>query len=257
MTVRPKKSLGQHFLRDENIARKIVGSLDLPAEVPLLEIGPGMGVLTKYLIGNGRESKVIEIDMEAYEHLLLRFPGKEELIIHADFLKYDIASVFQRPFGIIGNFPYNVSSQIFFRILEYRQDVVQVVCMIQKEVADRLKAGPGTKTCGILSVLLQTFYNIEFLFSVNPSVFTPPPKVQSSVIRLSRNEREGLPVSDKLFFRVVKAAFNHRRKTLRNSLKGQFDISGIDEELLKNRPEQLGVEQFIDLAAGLGTGKSV
>jgi 16S rRNA (adenine1518-N6/adenine1519-N6)-dimethyltransferase len=257
MAVRPKKSLGQHFLRDENIARKIVGSLDLSPEVPLLEIGPGMGVLTKYLFDSGRELKVIEIDRDAHEHLRLRFPGKDARLILADFLDYDLEGIFSRTYALIGNFPYNISSQIFFRVLEYRQDIVQVVCMIQREVAERLKAGPGSKTYGILSVLLQTYYHIDLLFHVPPTVFSPPPRVQSSVIRLARNERRDLPCSDHLFFRTVKTAFNQRRKILRNSLKEKFDTSAIDEQVLKRRPEELGVEEFIDLATGLAGDKSV
>ena len=251
MSVRPKKSLGQHFLRDENIARKIVDSLDLPGEIPLLEIGPGMGVLTKYLFDLDREVKVIEIDREAYAHLQVRFPDQADRIIHEDFLKYDLSCAFNTPFAIIGNFPYNISSQIFFRVLDHRRDVMQVVCMIQKEVAERLRAGPGSKTYGILSVLLQAFYDIRILFPVSPSVFTPPPGVQSAVIRLTRNDRKELPCDEAVFRKLVKTSFNQRRKILRNSLKGQFSIEGLDPEVLQKRPEQLGVGQFIDLAARL------
>lgn len=253
MSVRPKKSLGQHFLRDENIARKIVDSLDLPEKMPVLEIGPGMGVLTKYLLDLDREVKLIEIDKEAYAHLLVRFPGQAQQVLHEDFLKYDLSSLFQSPFAIIGNFPYNISSPIFFRVLDHRQDVRQVVCMIQKEVAERLRAGPGTKTYGILSVLLQAFYDIRILFSVSPSVFSPPPRVQSAVIRLTRNDRSELPCDEAIFRKLIKTSFNQRRKTLRNSLKGHFSVENLDPVVLQKRPEQLSVEQFIELASRIET----
>ena len=253
MSVRPKKSLGQHFLRDENIARKIVDSLDLPEKMPVLEIGPGLGVLTRYLFDLSREVKVIEIDREAYAHLQMRFPANVEQLLHADFLKSDLSTMFQSPFAIIGNFPYNISSQIFFRVLNYKQEVRQVVCMIQKEVAERLKAGPGSKTYGILSVLLQAFYDIHILFPVNPSVFSPPPRVQSAVIRLTRNSRNELPCDEAIFRKLVKTSFNQRRKILRNSLKGQFAVESLDPEVLQNRPEQMSVEQFIELAVRVET----
>jgi 16S rRNA (adenine1518-N6/adenine1519-N6)-dimethyltransferase len=257
MPVRPKKSLGQHFLRDENIARKIVGSLDLPEEIPVLEVGAGTGVLTKYLFSSGRDVKVMEIDKEAYSHLLEIFPGQEDNILQNDFLKYDLSGIFSKPYAIIGNFPYNISSQIFFRILEQKQDIPQVVCMIQKEVADRLRAGHGSKTYGILSVLLQAFYDIKYLFPVSPSVFYPPPRVQSAVIRLTRNERRDLPCDEQTFRRVVKAGFNQRRKTLRNSLKAAFSTEGLDPEILGLRPEQLDVQQFIDLTVAIESLKSL
>ncbi len=257
MSVRPKKSLGQHFLRDENIARKIVNSLDLTGSIPVLEIGPGTGVLTKYLFETGQPVKVMEIDREAISWLIERFPGRKDDILHDDFLRCDLTGIFPAPFRVIGNFPYNISSQIFFRILGYKNDIPQVVCMIQKEVADRIRSGPGSKTYGILSVLLQAFYDIVYLFPVSPSVFTPPPAVRSAVVRLTRNNRTELPCSEKTFTKVVKAAFNQRRKMLRNSLKSLFDTEPIDRGLLDCRPEQLTIEQFIELAAGLEAGKSV
>ena len=256
MSVRPKKSLGQHFLHDENIARKIVGSLDLPGDIPVLEIGPGTGVLTKYLFSLEHTVKIMEIDGEAYSYLLERFPDKKDKIIHHDFLRYDLSGIFNDPFAIIGNFPYNISSQIFFRILEHRQVIPQVVCMIQKEVADRLRAGPGSKTYGILSVLLQAFYDISYLFPVGPGVFSPPPRVQSAVIRLMRNARDELPCQERTFHGVVKSAFNQRRKTLRNSLKGRFSTERLDPEIMALRPEQLSVQQFIELAVKVETDKS-
>ena len=257
MSVRPKKSLGQHFLRDENIARKIVGCLDLPGDIPVLEIGPGMGVLTKYLFALDRTVKVMEIDGEAYSYLLEHFPDKQANIIHYNFLKSYLSGIFEDPFAIIGNFPYNISSQIFFRILEHKQIIRQVVCMVQKEVANRLRAGPGTKTYGILSVLLQAFYDITLLFQVSPGVFSPPPRVQSAVIRLNRNARRELPCNEQTFRNVVKSAFNQRRKILRNSLKNHYSIEQLDPRILALRPEQLSIQQFIELARKVETGKSV
>lgn len=253
MPVRPKKSLGQHFLRDENIARKVTGSLDLPDDIPLLEIGPGTGVLTKYLFASGRDMKVIEIDREAHSHLQVRFPSRADRIILGDFLKQDLEGIFPGSFAVIGNFPYNISSQIFFRILDHHRKIPQVVCMIQREVADRLRAVPGSKTYGILSVLLQAFYDVRMLFTVGPSVFWPPPKVHSAVIRLARNDRKELPCSEETFRRIVKTAFNQRRKVLRNSLKSIINPEVFDRELMGTRPEQLGVEDFILLARQAGT----
>jgi 16S rRNA (adenine1518-N6/adenine1519-N6)-dimethyltransferase len=248
--VRPKKSLGQHFLKDENIARKIVSSLPEGA-TNILEIGPGMGVLTKYLLELPFKSAYfIDTDKESIEYLRENYPGSRDRMIHGDFLEYDAAGLFAEPFVIIGNFPYNISSQIFFKALEHREKVSHVVCMVQKEVAERMASGPGSKKYGILSVLLQAFYRIEYLFTVNESVFYPPPKVKSAVIRLSRNERQSLGCDEKKFFQVVKTAFNQRRKTLRNSLRATgFDI-GTSEmaEYAGKRAEQLSVEEFIRLA---------
>ncbi len=247
MSVRPKKGLGQHFLRDENIAKKIVLSLEADISNTVIEVGPGTGVLSKYLYEHYPEMFVLEIDREAWDYLLKKFPEHQERIILGDFLKSDLLNRLEAPISIIGNFPYNISSQIFFRVLENRHKVEDVVCMIQKEVADRISSPPGSKVYGILSVLLQAFYDIEYLFSVGPTVFNPPPKVQSAVIRLKRNSIEKLACKEDIFFRVVKASFNQRRKTLRNSLKGQFTIPDPVPEIFSLRPEQLPVEKFVEL----------
>jgi 16S rRNA (adenine1518-N6/adenine1519-N6)-dimethyltransferase len=247
--VRPKKHLGQHFLKDENIARKIVDSLQLTG-VPIIEIGPGMGVLTKFLLQlENRECFFMDTDRESIEFLNDAFPKHTDRFMHADFLKFNLDTLFPGKFVIIGNFPYNISSQILFKVLERRQQVTEVVCMIQKEVAERLAAGPRSKTYGILSVLLQAYYRIEYLFTVNETVFIPPPKVKSAVIRLTRNDREKLDCDEALFFKVVKTAFNQRRKTLRNSLK-TFYIDYERGELLHlagKRAEELSVEDFVQL----------
>jgi len=247
MPVRPKKSLGQHFLKDENIARKIVNSLEYELAGSVLEVGPGTGVLTKYLFGLGDNINLIEIDKESCEYLAEQFPENSGSIHKGDFLKDDITTLLIKPAAVIGNFPYNISSQIFFRILENRRVIDQVVCMIQKEVADRIRAPHGSKTYGILSVLVQTWYDIEFLFRVPPQVFHPPPRVQSAVIRLKRNQQSHLDCDEDLFFRVVKSAFNHRRKTLKNSLKGFFSLPEILPDIFSLRPEQLSVARFIEL----------
>lgn len=242
--VRPKKKLGQHFLKDKNIARKIVDSLG--ATVPnVLEVGPGMGVLTRYLLERpGFNLHVVEIDAESVEYLKSHFPELTERIHSRDFLKWDAAEL-PDLFSIIGNFPYNISSQIFFRILTWRNRVPEVVCMVQKEVAERLSAPHGSKTYGILSVLLGAFYDIEYLFTVSEQVFIPPPKVKSAVIRLRRNPVEKLHCNEELFFRIVKAAFNKRRKMLRNSLS-ELELE-IPEQFAEKRPEQLSVADFIRL----------
>lgn len=242
--VRPKKKLGQHFLKDRNIARKIVDSLG--ATVPdVLEVGPGTGVLTAFLLHRpGFNLQLVEIDAESVEYLQNHFPELDGKIHSRDFLKWDAAEL-PDVFSIIGNFPYNISSQIFFRILAWRNRVPEVVCMVQKEVAERLSAPPGSKTYGILSVLLGAFYSIEYLFTVSEQVFIPPPKVKSAVIRLRRNPVEKLPCNEKLFFRIVKAAFNKRRKMLRNSLR-ELELE-IPEQFAEKRPEQLSVADFIRL----------
>jgi 16S rRNA (adenine1518-N6/adenine1519-N6)-dimethyltransferase len=247
--VQPKKHLGQHFLKDDNIARKIVDSLQ-PSESSILEIGPGMGVLTKFLLElPDKECYFMDTDRESIRYLNEAFPGHTGRFIHGDILKYNLKTLFPDKFDIIGNFPYNISSQILFKVLDHRQQVTHVVGMIQKEVAQRLAAGPGSKTYGILSVLLQAYYRIEYLFTVNETVFIPPPKVKSAVIRLTRNDREKLDCDEELFFKVVKTAFNQRRKTLRNSLR----IFYIDYErgelmhLAGKRAEELGVEDFVRL----------
>lgn len=246
-SVQPKKRLGQHFLKDENIAHKIVDSLTFKSRV--LEIGPGTGVLTKYLLNRTEELKLIEIDHESVEYLQISYPELSANIIEADFLKTDLAGIFQGQFGIIGNFPYNITSQILFKIIEHRSLIPEAVGMIQKEVAERLAAGPGSKTYGILSVLLGAFYEIKMLFTVSEHVFYPPPKVKSAVIRLTRKENFELSCNKTLFFVVVKTAFNQRRKTLRNSLKTLW-IGKIDPDqypIFKKRPEQLGLEEFTQL----------
>lgn len=246
MFMKPKKSLGQHFLKDENIARKIVGSLTGNFS-NILEIGSGKGVLTKYLINNKKLNPFfIETDSKSVDFLKNVFPGYKNRIIHADFLKYDLNQLFSEPFAIIGNLPYNISSQIFFKILKYKNNIPEVVCMIQKEVAERIASPPGNKKYGILSVLLQAYYKIEYLFTVSENVFIPPPKVKSAVIRLNRNSTYQLDCDEKLFFKVVKAGFNQRRKTLRNALKSfNFDKKESLTELLSKRAEQLGVDDFV------------
>ena len=246
--VYPKKHLGQHFLNDMNIARKIVDSLSAGTN-NVLEIGPGTGILTKLLIGSHYQNyNVIEIDEESIAFLKNRFPDFSENIIHGDFLKYKPDDLFPDKFSVIGNFPYNISSQILFKILECRNKVEEVVGMFQKEVAERIASQPGNKKYGILSVLVQAFYNIEYLFTVSESVFYPPPRVKSAVIRLQRNKAEILDCDEGLFFSIVKAGFNQRRKTLRNALKQfQFGSEKKLKDLLSKRAEQLSVGDFIFL----------
>lgn len=250
-TVRAKKHLGQHFLKDEHIAERIARSLT--GEVRnVLEIGPGMGVLTKYLVTEeDLNFWVIEIDSESVVYLHEHYP--ELKVVEGDFLRLDLSQLFNNEkFAIIGNFPYNISSQILFRVYECRNEVPEVVGMFQKEVAERVAAKPGSKTYGILSVLLSAFYNIEYLFTVDEHVFNPPPKVKSAVIRLRRNDIQSLECDEKLFTTVVKTGFNQRRKTMRNALKplGK-DLSTISEELLCKRAEQLTVEDFITITNNL------
>lgn len=293
MEVRAKKALGQHFLTDQSVAKRIVGALGgSAAEVcgtaeangkgiasgvagektdsaggrdKVLEIGPGMGVLSQYLLEREDIDLVmIEIDGESVDYLVSHFDKAEGRIIQGDYLKLDVGKLFDGPYRVIGNFPYNISSQIFFKILEDKDRVPEVVCMIQKEVAERIAEKPGSKTYGILSVLLQAWYDIEFLFTVGPGAFNPPPKVQSAVIRLRRNGRTSLPCDEALFKTVVKTAFNQRRKTLRNSLKPliadkasreQWDAETlsafVSRPVFDLRPERLGVEEFVDLTLSL------
>ena len=291
MEVRAKKALGQHFLTDQNIAKSIVAALQLPAaggkavasegkvnaevaSVPsvqltteqparmkVLEIGPGMGVLSQYLLQRQDvDLRMIEIDDESVEYLESHFPQAHGRVIFGDFLKLDIDELFPEEFHVIGNFPYNISSQIFFRIIDYRNRIPQTVCMIQKEVAERIAEKPGSKTYGILSVLLQAWYDIEYLFTVGSGAFAPPPKVQSAVIKLTRNRRTSLGCDENAFKNIVKTAFGQRRKTLRNSLKpiiaAKATTEGWDTETLTSftsapvfelRPERLSVEDFIGL----------
>jgi len=253
-SVRAKKNLGQHFLNDKNIAQKIVESLQANNVNKVLEIGPGMGVLTQFLLQNkAYETSAVEIDRESVEYLNTHFPEIKERIISADFLKLNLHNHFTEPFAIIGNFPYNISSQIFFKVLEYRNQIPEVVGMLQKEVAERLAAGPGSKTYGILSVFLQAYYNIEYLFTVNEDVFTPPPKVKSGVIRLTRNQTEHLDCDEKHFRGIVKMAFNQRRKTMRNSLKSMITSDELKSNpIFDKRPEQLGVDEFVMVVRMIG-----
>ena len=249
MSVKAKKHLGQHFLKDENIAKKIADTLSFQDYNSVLEIGPGMGVLTKYLLEKDTTTYVIEIDSESVEYLQANYLNLAPRIIEKDFLKYDLKEVFHdSQFAIIGNFPYNISTQIVFKVLEMREQIPEFSGMFQKEVAQRICEKEGSKAYGILSVLAQAFYNAEYLFTVPPSVFNPPPKVESGVLRLTRKEHLDLPCDEALFFRVVKTAFQQRRKTLRNSLK----IFNLSDNLKANaifgkRPEQLSVDSFIEL----------
>lgn len=247
--VKAKKHLGQHFLNDENIAQKIADSLTLQGYHNVLEIGPGMGVLTKYLLEKPVTTYVIEIDTESVAYLQNHYPKLDGKIISQDFLKYNLTEVLgTEPFAIIGNFPYNISSQIVFKTLELRNRIPEFSGMFQKEVAERICEKKGSKTYGILSVLTQAFYEAEYLFTVSEHVFTPPPKVKSGVLRLKRKENFQLPCDEKLFFNVVKTAFNQRRKTLRNSLKTYQLADNLKEDSIFDlRPEQLSVEQFIEL----------
>jgi 16S rRNA (adenine1518-N6/adenine1519-N6)-dimethyltransferase len=241
-----KKNLGQHFLNDTAIAKRIADSLTGVGYDTVLEIGPGMGVLTGYLTDRSfKDFRVIEIDNESVHFLKANFPSLN--VITGDFLIMDIENVFPEKMGVIGNFPYNISTQILFKVLKHREKVVEIAGMLQKEVAERICAGPGSKTYGIMSVLLQAFYKTEYLFTVSEHVFSPPPKVKSGVIRLTRNEVQDLGCDEALFFRVVKAAFNQRRKTLRNSVKSAFELKREDYPEFGLRPEQLSVAQFIQL----------
>lgn len=286
MEVRAKKSLGQHFLTDLSIAQRIADSLTAPVtpgdctgdtgsstssgkdgagQTDVLEVGPGMGVLTQFLLQRPELNlKMVEIDRESVDYLLVHFPQVNGSLIEADFLKLRLETFFKGQFCIIGNFPYNISSQIFFKILDYKESVPQVVCMIQKEVAERIAEKPGSKTYGILSVLLQAWYDIEYLFTVGEGAFNPPPKVKSAVIRLVRNSRKELGCDESLFKAVVKTSFNQRRKTMRNSLRpivsAKASREGWNEELVSAflsqpvfdlRPERLGVEDFISLTHSL------
>ncbi len=247
--VRPKKQLGQHFLKDEYIAEKIAGSLTYKNYKTVVEVGPGMGMLTKYLVTN-KETDIflVEVDRESVEYLNNNFKDLKNKIISADFLRIDLSKITNDNFAVIGNFPYNISSQILFKVLDYKQQIPEVVGMFQKEVALRIAAGHKNKSYGIISVLLQAYYDIEYLFTVDEHVFNPPPKVKSAVIRLIRKEKYSLDCDEVLFKNIVKTSFNQRRKTLRNSLKALGkDTTGLNTELLNKRAEQLTVQDFIDL----------
>ena len=248
--VKAKKHLGQHFLNDQQIARDIVEALTLHGNYSeVLEIGPGMGVLTKYLLEHKEyHTRVVDIDGESIQYLKKVFPLKEEDVIHGDFLKANLSEWYPGSFAIIGNFPYNISTEILFKVLDFREQIPEVVGMFQKEVAERFAAKNGNKTYGITSVLLQAYYDIEYLFTVHEHVFTPPPKVKSGVIRLRRNNRITLPCDETMFFKVVKAGFNMRRKTLRNALKSvNVQNISMDLPIFDKRAEQLSVEEFFDL----------
>lgn len=250
MLVKPKKVLGQHFLKDLNVARAIADTVDAQPDIPVLEVGPGMGVLTQFLLPKGREVKVVEIDYESVEYLRKEYPQIEDSIIEDDFLKMHLDNVFGgRQFVLTGNYPYNISSQIFFKMLDYKDYIPCCTGMIQKEVAERIASKPGKKAYGIISVLLQAWYDIEYLFTVDEHVFNPPPKVKSAVIRMKRNNVTNLGCNEELFKKIVKATFNQRRKTLRNSIKGILEDRNCDtsESIFNMRPEQLSVGDFIQL----------
>ena len=264
IAVKPKKFLGQHFLTDLSIAQQIADTVDACPEIPVLEVGPGMGVMTQFLVKKPRLVKVVEIDFESVDYLRKNYPSLEENIIEDDFLKMHLENTFGgQPFVLTGNYPYNISSQIFFKMLDYKDLIPCCTGMIQKEVAERITAQPGNKTYGILSVLIQAWYNVEYLFTVHEHVFNPPPKVKSAVIRMTRNEVSTLGCDERLFKRVVKTTFNQRRKTLRNNIKplladldnqrvnmGESKLDHslfLSQEIFDKRPEQLAVDQFIEL----------
>ncbi len=248
-TVRPKKALGQHFLKDLQIAKRIADTLSGYKQWPVLEVGPGMGVLTQFLLEAGYDLTVVELDHESVAYLEKNVEALRGRILSEDFLKLDLSVLFTSPFSIIGNYPYNISSQIFFKVLDYRDKIPCCSGMLQKEVAERLAAGPGSKTYGILSVLLQAWYDVEYLFTVSEDVFDPPPKVKSAVIRATRNNRRDLGCDEGLFKSVVKTSFNQRRKTLRNSMKPILgkDFPDYSLPVFDRRPEQLSVDEFVEL----------
>lgn len=251
MSVKAKKHLGQHFLKNENIAQQIAESLSGNGYTNVLEIGPGMGVLTKYLLQKNFTTHVIEIDTESVDYLKAHYLNLADRIISKDFLKINLSDYFgENQVAIIGNFPYNISSQIVFKALENRAQIPEFSGMFQKEVAERIAEKEGSKTYGILSVLTQAFYHVTYLFTVPPTVFNPPPKVDSGVIKLVRKENYTLPVNEQLFFKIVKTAFQQRRKTLRNSLKTLNLSENLREDsIFAKRPEQLSVQEFINLTA--------
>ncbi len=250
--VRPKKNLGQHFLTDLSIAKAIADTVDACPELPVLEVGPGMGVMTQYLVEKPRPLKVVEIDRESVAYLNEHFPKLRENILGEDFLRMDLNAVFDgQPFVLTGNYPYDISSQIFFKMLDNKELIPCCTGMIQREVALRMASEPGTKAYGILSVLIQAWYNVEYLFTVDEHVFNPPPKVKSAVIRMTRNEVTDLGCDERLFKRLVKTVFNQRRKMLRVSLKQMLPADSslftLHSSLLTKRPEQLSIQQFVEL----------
>lgn len=252
-TVRPKKNLGQHFLTDLNIAKAIADTVDACPEIPILEVGPGMGVLTQFLMPKERELKVVEIDSESVAYLNEKYPSLRPNIVGEDFLRMDLSRLFDgHKFVLTGNYPYDISSQIFFKMLDNKDLIPCCTGMIQREVALRMASAPGSKTYGILSVLIQAWYNVEYLFTVDENVFNPPPKVKSAVIRMTRNGVNDLGCDWAMFRRVVKTAFNQRRKMLRGSLKPLFprdsaDKSFFENDIMTKRPEQLTIQQFVEL----------
>ena len=255
-SVRPKKNLGQHFLTDLHVAERIADTVDACPQLPVLEVGPGMGVLTQYLLPKDREVKVVEIDRESVAYLLERWPELRDNILGEDFLRMDLNRVFDgQPFVLTGNYPYDISSQIFFKMLDYKELIPCCTGMIQKEMAERIAARPGTKSYGILSVLLQRWYDVEYLFTVEPGVFNPPPKVRSAVVRMTRNDVHECGCNEALLKKVVKAVFQQRRKMLRVSLKPFFAQTSPNRDHteflahpeLTKRPEQLSVDEFVEL----------
>lgn len=252
--VRAKKHLGQHFLKDKSIAKRISDSLSGEGYNQILEIGPGTGILTQFLLERKEETTVIELDRESVSYLKVNYPVLKDRIIEGDFLRMPFDEIFKEPIAIIGNFPYNISTQIVFKAIEYRDLIPEFSGMFQKEVAERIAAGPGSKTYGIMSVLVAAFYDAEYLFTVEPGVFNPPPKVKSGVIRLVRKKDFVLDCDEKMLFKVVKMAFNQRRKTLRNGLKAlNLELPIENEHLLTLRPEQLGLEEFILITKSVRT----
>ncbi|MDR1407711.1 MAG: 16S rRNA (adenine(1518)-N(6)/adenine(1519)-N(6))-dimethyltransferase RsmA [Tannerella sp.] len=247
--IRPKKALGQHFLKDLGIAQRIAGTLSAHRNLPVLEVGPGTGMLTRFLLDEAYDLSVVEIDMESVAYLHRHVPALEGRIIAADFLRLDLKTLYPSAFCVIGNYPYHISSQIFFKVLDYREQIVCCAGMVQKEVGERLAAPPGSRTYGIISALIQPWYDVEYLFTVSEEVFDPPPKVKSAVVRMTRNSRMTLDCDEVLYKQVVKMTFNQRRKTLRNSMKPLLgkDFPGYGQPVFGKRPEQLSVEQFVEL----------
>ena len=248
--VKPKKFLGQHFLKDLKVAQDIADTVDACPDLPVLEVGPGMGVLTQFLLKKNRPVTVVELDFESVAYLREAYPELEDNIVEDDFLKMNLARRFEgKPFVLTGNYPYNISSQIFFKMLENKELIPCCTGMIQKEVAERIAAAPGSKTYGILSVLIQAWYKVEYLFTVHEHVFNPPPKVKSAVIRMTRNDVTELGCDEQLFKQVVKTTFNQRRKTLRNSIKPILgkECPLTEDPLFNRRPEQLSVAEFVSL----------